>query len=60
MHTCRRIRLKRFTSLQDEKVSNCNRNYPNNMYIASLETHTTLNIYNLGKLALRGHLNTDA
>ena len=30
------------------------------MHIASLEAHTTLNIYNLWKLALRGHLNTDA
>ena len=25
-----------------------------------LEAHTTLNIYNLWKLALRGHLETDA
>ena len=30
------------------------------MHIASLEAHTTLNIYNLWKLALRGHLNTHA
>ena len=30
------------------------------MHIASLEAHTTLNTYNLWKLALRGHLNTDA
>ena len=30
------------------------------MNIASLEAHTTLNTYNLSKLALRGHLNTDA
>ena len=30
------------------------------MHIASLEAHTTLNIYNLWKLALRGYLNTDA
>ena len=27
--------------------------------IASLEAHTTLNTYNLWKLALRGHLNID-
>ena len=30
------------------------------MQIASLAAHTTLNTYNLWKLALRGHLNTDA
>ena len=30
------------------------------MHIASLEVHTTLNTYNLWKLTLRGHLNTDA
>ena len=30
------------------------------MHIASLEAHTTLNTYNLRKLALIGHLNTDA
>ena len=30
------------------------------MHIASLEAHTTLNIYNLCKLSLRGHFNTDA
>ena len=30
------------------------------MHIASLEAHTTLNTYNLWKLALSGHLNTDA
>ena len=30
------------------------------MHIASLEAHTTLNTYSLWKLALRGHLNTDA
>ena len=30
------------------------------MHIASLEAHTTLNTYNLWKLELRGHLNTDA
>ena len=30
------------------------------MNIASLEAHTTLNTYNLWKLALRGPLNTDA
>ena len=30
------------------------------MHIASLEARTTLNTYNLWKLALRGHLNTDA
>ena len=29
------------------------------MHIACLEAHTTLNTYNLWKLALRGHLNTD-
>ena len=29
------------------------------MHIASLETHTTLNTYNLWKLALRDHRNTD-
>ena len=29
-------------------------------HISSLEAHTTLNTYNLWKLALRGHLNTDA
>ena len=28
--------------------------------VASLDAHTTLNPYNLWKLALRGHLNTDA
>ena len=28
-------------------------------YIASLAAHTTLNIINLWKLALRGHLNTN-
>ena len=32
----------------------------NYAYIASLEVHTTLNTYNLWKLALRVHLNTDA
>ena len=30
------------------------------MHIASLEAHTTVNTYNLLKLELRGHLNTDA
>ena len=30
------------------------------MHIASIEAQTTLNTYNLWKLALRGHLNTDA
>ena len=30
------------------------------MHIASLEAHTTLNTYNIWKLALRGYLNTDA
>ena len=30
------------------------------MHITSLEAHTTLIIYNIWKLALRGHLNTDA
>ena len=30
------------------------------MHISSLEAHTALNTYNLWKLALRGHLNTDA
>ena len=30
------------------------------MHIARLEVHTTLNTYNLWKLAFRGHLNTDA
>ena len=30
------------------------------MHIASLEAHTTLNTYNLPKLALRGHLSTDS
>ena len=30
------------------------------MHISSLEAQTTLNTYNLWKLALRGHLNTDA
>ena len=30
------------------------------MDIASLEAHSTLNTYNLWKLVLRGHLNTDA
>ena len=30
------------------------------MHIASLEAHTKLNTYNLWKLTLRGHLNTDA
>ena len=30
------------------------------MHIASLEAHTTLNTYNLWKLALRDHLYTDA
>ena len=29
------------------------------LHIASLATHTTLNTYNLWKLTLRGHLNTD-
>ena len=29
------------------------------MHIANLEAHATLNTYNLWKLALRGHLNTD-
>ena len=29
------------------------------MHIASLEAHTTLNTYNLWKLALRSHFNTD-
>ena len=29
------------------------------MHIASLEGHRTLSIYNLWKLALRGHHNTD-
>ena len=29
------------------------------MHIASLAAHTTLNTYNLWKLTLRGHLNTD-
>ena len=30
------------------------------MHIDSLDAHTTLNTYNLWKLALIGHLNTDA
>ena len=30
------------------------------MHMASLEARTTFNTYNLWKLALRGHLNTDA
>ena len=30
------------------------------MNIAGLEVHTTLSTYNLSKLALRVHLNTDA
>ena len=30
------------------------------MHIVSLEAHTTLNTYNLWKLALRGHLNIDS
>ena len=30
------------------------------MHISSLEANTTLNTYNLWKLPLRGHLNTDA
>ena len=30
------------------------------MHIASLEAQTTLNTYNLWKLSLRDHLNTDA
>ena len=30
------------------------------MHNASLEVHTTLNTYNLWKLAWRGHLNNDA
>ena len=30
-----------------------------NLHIASLAAHTTLNTYNLWKLTLRGHLNTD-
>ena len=30
-----------------------------NSAIASLAAHTTLNTYNLWKLTLRGHLNTD-
>ena len=32
----------------------------NNVYCQSREAHTTLNTYNLCKLILRGHLNTDA
>ena len=30
------------------------------MHVASLEAHATLNTYNLWKLALRGHFDTDA
>ena len=39
----------RTASLADEAI----------LHIASLAAHTTLNTYNLWKLTLRGHLNTD-